>query len=190
MTVITTQIELDYMQAANQRVAADSQILQKRATLTLAAGSVTVGLPAEVVRLEALYQDTTPIDPIGVVEYMRLASGADAEIVESNARFALIGRTLYLWPGAPSSDTALTAIYSYRPATIDSGSTFELTGSAERLIERLVSSQVLIDDGQPELGQQELASYQVDLARLKRKTRRAEGGGRILRLAGKRRTIL
>ena len=115
---------------------------------------------------------------------MRLVTGA--VLSGSELAFASVGRTLYLYPTSATAAT-LTAFYSYRPATIDTGSTFELLGTAERLIERLVSAYVLMDDGQPELSQAELAAYMIDAGRVKRRDRRSIGHGHSLLLAGRRR---
>jgi len=51
----------------------------------------------------------------------------------------------------------------------------------------LTSAYVLFDDGQPELGQGELAGYQKDAQRLKHRNDAAWGGGGQLHLAGRRR---
>ena len=62
--MITTQIELDYMQAANQRVAADTLLLKKKTALTWSANTETIALPPETIRLEALYIGSKAIPEI------------------------------------------------------------------------------------------------------------------------------
>ena len=182
--MITTQIELDYVQAANQRVSSDTLVLTKKTTLNLAADASTLALPPELIRLEALYIGSKTVPEVSAVDYMRLVTGA--VLNGSELAFATVGRTLYVYPTSAQA-VELTVFYSYRPAPIDSGSTFELTGVAERLVERLVSAYVLMDDGQPELSQAELAAYMIDAGRVKRRDRRREGHGHSLLLAGRRR---
>lgn len=189
--MISTQNELDYINAALKRVSSDTRLLEKKTTLTLPASTdflPYLTLPSEVVRLEAVYNGTSALQLIPTAEYMRLATGATSTTSNATTDMVcvIVGRRLYVWPGV-SVAVPLTAIYSYRTADIDSSSTFELTGVAERLVERLSSAYALMDDGQPELAQTELQAYQIDSTRLRHRNRRAEGRGGVVRLAGRRR---
>ena len=185
--MITTQTELDYMQAAYQRAAADIRALEKKTTLTLSAGAASLTLPAEVVRIEAIFNGTGAVSQIPTVEYMRLASGSTVTLSDSTGQFfCVIARTVYFWPTV-GVDTPLTFFYSYRPADLDSSASFALVGPAKRLLERLASGYSLLDDGQPELAQAELLSYQKDAKRLRSRLRGGEGTGGQLQLAGRRR---
>ncbi len=186
---LTTQIEVDYMQAACQRVAADTMLLEKRAVVTIPVGETSVTLPAEVISVEAVFNGNQPLTLIPTVEYMRLATGANVAISEAPLRafFVIVARTLYVWPTVSGESVDLTLFYKYRPADISSTATFEFVGNAKRLIERLASAYVLFDDGQPELGQAELVSYQTDAKRLSHRSRASWGTGGALQLAGRRR---
>lgn len=186
--LFTGQSEIDYVQAAQQRAAADTGLLEKRATVTVLAGDTSVVLPDEVLQIEAVYNGATALQLIPTVEYMRLATGTPITISDTPLYnyFVVVARTLYVWPSS-GQDIELTLYYSFRPAAITSSSTFELTGSAKRLVERLASAYMLFDDGQPELGQQELVAYQTDAKRLAKRNRSAWGGGGSLALAGRRR---
>lgn len=176
---ISTQAEIDYMEAAQQRVAADTRLLVKTATITVTAG-VSV-LADEVIRLEALYDGSTPLGVIPVTDYMRITTGQPS--ADQASVFCVVGRTVYVYPAA---STTLTAYYSYRPPALESSASFALSGPAERLIERLAAAYVLMDDGQPELAQAELTSYATDAARLRRRSRRTDGRGGVLRVPGRR----
>jgi hypothetical protein len=182
--MITDQTELDYIQAAQLRVAADTRVLKKKATLTAAAGATTIALPDEVIRLEGLYNGSHALMPVGTSDYMVIVTGGGAGWSPAIVCFTVVGRTLNIFP-AFSVATDLTAFYSYRPATIDSGATLELSGRAERLVERLASAYALLDDGQPEVGQSELAAYLTDAGRLRREDRRMPGYGGVVELAGR-----
>lgn len=184
--MITTQVELDYANAAQQRVCADTRVLKKKATFTLNAGANTISLPEEVLRIEALSVGGVLVEPIGRVDYMRLASGAQTVGSGTQLFFCVIGRTLYFYPANTAAQRTLDTIYSYRAAPMDSNTQFELVGSAERLIERVASAYVLLDDGQPELGQQELSAYMADAVKLRHRQRRGTGTGNRMRIAGYR----
>lgn len=185
MTQITTQSEVDYIQSAQYRVASDTRVLKKKAPLTLLAGATSLTLPAEVIRLEGLFNGSDPVVPVRVVEYLQTVSASVAGWSGDLMIFAVIGRSVYLHP-TPSADLTLTAYYSYRPAAITSASSLELSGQAERLVERLAGAYLLVDDGQPELGQEELAAYYKDAGRLRHQTRRSEGMGGRISLSGRR----
>lgn len=190
--MITSQAELDYIQAAHYRVAADSQLLEKRAFLTLPAGQTTIALPIELVNLEAVYApgpaatNQNQVAPVPITEYLKIITGNSGTLGTSQMIFCIVGRTLYLWPSS-STDVSLLVYYSYKPGPIDSSSMLALSGQAERLVERLASAYALLDDGQPELGQAELGAYYKDLGRVKHQNRRSEGMGGQLSLAGRRR---
>ena len=186
---LTTQIEVDYMQAACQRVAADTMLLEKRAVVTIPVGETSVTLPAEVISISAVFNGNQPLTLLPTVEYMRLTTGSPITISDQPLRafFVVVSRTLYIWPTVSGESVDLTLFYTYRPADITSTSTFEFVGYAKRLIERLTSAYILFDDGQPELGQQELVAYQTDAKRVARRNRGAQGGGGRLQVAGRRR---
>lgn len=188
MTTITEQVELDYMQAAQKRVAADTTLLEKRADVTVMLGATSVTLPVEVLELEAVYIGSNACTLIPTVEYLRIVTGSPilASDTPTSTFYVVIGRDLHIWP-APAAGVTLTLFYTYRPADITSTGSFEFVGYAKRLIERLTTAYMLFDDGQPELGQQELVLYQKDAQRLKRRNAAAQGTGGQLSLAGRRR---
>ena len=171
MTIALTQESIDHIEAAQQRVAAETRILVKRATLTITGSSVA--LPDELVRIEGIYDGTQPLTQFGVPDYLGIVSGSVVDPTDdTDFGFLIIGRTLYVWP-APTKPKDLTVIYSYRPSSVSSDTALTLTGVAERLVERVASAYQLLDDGQPELGQQELSDY-VDAAK---QLRRRDRGG-------------
>jgi hypothetical protein len=184
--MITNQTEVDYINSAQLRVAADTRVLKKKATLSVPAGSTTLALPIEVIRLEGLYNGTDPLVQVTISDYLGVVTQDITSFSLDVVVFCVVGRTLYLFPSFTAA-TSLTAFYSYRPATIDSGSTLELTGQAERLVERLASAYALLDDGQPEVAQSELAAYLTDAGRLRRQEVRSEGGNGMVNLVGRQR---
>jgi hypothetical protein len=188
MSQTSDQQELDYTQAAQYRVAADTLALVKQATLTAPAGAASVTLPSDVLRLLAVAtSDGSLLNPTTIREFLSIKTLEATEQGPSNSLFVVVGRDLMLWP-TPGTDLTLTITYSYRPAAITSASTLEVTGLGARLVERLAASYSLLDDGQPELAQSELGDYQKDASRLKRIERRREGqGGRISTVRGTRR---
>ncbi len=189
MTLVSPQMELDYIESAHQRVAADTELLEKRATVTILAGQSSVALDPEVISVSSVFNGSQPLTLIPTVEYMRLVTGANVAISDPPLRafFVIVSRTLYVWPLVSGTDVTLTLFYTYRPAAITDASTLELVGNAKRLVERLTSAYILYDDGQPEVGQQELISYQNDAKRLAKRNRGAWGSGGALQLAGRRR---
>lgn len=187
MTTIATQETIDHINAAQQRVASDTGLLQKRATITVPAGSASVTLPAEVIEIQAVFSGANEVPVIPVVDYMRLVTGNDATTIQdltTNTFFIVVSRSLYIWPTSAAA-TSLTAYYTYRPEQMTSETSLELQGGAKRLVERLSSAYFLFDDGQPELGQTELASYQKDATRLSKRNRAALGGGGQFRILGR-----
>ncbi len=188
MTIVITQETIDYINAAQQRVASDTGLLQKRATVTIPAGTASVALPAEVVEVQGVFSGDSAVSVIPVIDYMRLATGDATTIsdISTNTFFIVISRTLYIWPTGASA-TDLSVYYTYRPAAVTSETNLELSGGAKRLVERLASAYILFDDGQPELGQTELGSYQKDATRLAKRNRGAQGGGGQFRIVGRRR---
>lgn len=187
--LVVNQQELDYMNAAQKRLSADLRILEKRTTLTIPATVGTSVLPDEVIELTALYLDEMPLVPMTREQYLELADDAGTGTSISDLlMYAVIGRTLYFWP-KPITATTLTAIYSYRAATMDSADEFELTGEAERVLERLVAAFKLMDDGQPELAQTELANYQEDVLRIRARFIRGMGEVERMRLPGRGRDL-
>lgn len=161
---MATQQDVDYVNDCQRRVCADTGVLEKRATLVVPAAAVSVALPTDARQILAIFDGQTRLPSINPVEYMRSTTGA---AVRSSARaWCVIGRTLYLTPTAPEDHT-LTLFYAQRPADATSATTLEVTGEFERLVERLVGASVLLDDGQPELAQNELSAYDRDVARLR-----------------------
>ena len=186
MTVVVTQDSIDHINAAQIRTAADTGLLQKRATVTVPAGSPSVALPAELVEIQGVFSGTDELRCIPTVDYMRLVTGTSTQLTGGtlNTSFIVVSHSLYVWP-TPAVDLDLSVYYTYRPALVTDQSTLELQGGAERLIERLASAYLLLDDGQPELGQTELGNYQKDATRLAKRNRAAQGGGGQFRLVGR-----
>lgn len=175
----TTQQQVEYIDQAQKRITADGRMLVKKTTLTTA-NLASVTLPADLVELKALLFGGTPAEPISTGDYLSFLTGdlSTATVTQSVIQYAIIGRTLYFW-GTPVVDA--TIVYVYRSATIDSSSTFQVTGEWERLMERLVGANILLDDGQPELALAELEQYAIDTTRLRR--RDISGSGRTSRIA-------
>ncbi len=191
MSATSDQLELDYAQAAQYRVTADTLVLEKQTTLLVPAESESVPLPDEVIRISAMFTDAgNEVLPATTMDYLLMRTGGNPPPVTSfflnRTIFVVIGRTLYVWP-APPVDTTFTVIYSYRSTVITSASPLEVSGIAARLVGRLAEAYALFDDGQPELAQAELGAYIKDAARVKRLHRRSEGRGSMLLLAGRRR---
>lgn len=189
MTLTVTTETIDYINAAQIRVAADSGLLEKKDTLTLVGGEDSLLLPDEVVKIRALYANGVALTEVSPVTYMRLVTGSPITVTNTQlvSNFANIGRSLYFWPTHGPDDITLTAIYTYRPEPIDSDSTLELTGMGEHLVEQLSGAYFLLDDGQPELAGGELANYFSQVNRLRGRQDRRIGGSGVLRQAGRRR---
>ena len=185
MTVVT-QNSIDHINAAQIRAAADTGLLQKRATVTIPAGSPSAVLPAELVEIQGVFIGSDELRCIPTVDYMRLTTGTDTILTGGtlNTSFIVASHSIYVWP-TPGADLDLSVYYTYRPAIVDDQSTLELQGTAKRLVERLASAYLLLDDGQPELGQTELGSYEKDANRLAKRNRAAQGGGGQFRLVGR-----
>jgi hypothetical protein len=185
--LIVTQHELDYMNAAQKRLTAELRSLETRSTITVAANSRTAKLPDDVVRLEGLFYQAKPLRRMTNQQLLQLLDddGSGTSITDL-LMYAIVGRTLYLWP-VPTATIALTAFYSRRAADANSGSTFEVSAEAERVLERLTAAYRLMDDGQPELAQAELAGYAQDVARLRNRYTTQHGTNESMRLPGRRR---
>lgn len=179
-----TQQQVDYTNDCQQRVSAQTGVLETSAPLTVPAGTAGVQLPDEVVALYAVASGADELPRLSAVDYLRYRSASLS--LANVVAWTLIGRTLYLLPN-PSAATVLTLIYAKRSATIDSGSSLEVVGEYARVVERLVGSYALLDDGQPELAARALADYDADLQRLRlRAVRRGTGlGSTRIRLPGR-----
>ena len=169
-----TQLDVDYTNEAQMRVAAQTLLLEKKAVVTVPSGSRTVAIADDIVRITAAFAGTTRLESMTTDEMICELSAVYETNVSSTPMWALIGRTFYLTP-APSTDYRVTIIYAARPAAYESDQPLEVQGEAENLVERLVAAYRLIDDGQPERGAAELHSYEED-ARLYQGVARSRGG--------------
>lgn len=176
--VVATQEQIDYINAANKRIACETLLLETSDSPTWTAGSYTVAMPDNLIRYYSVYQGTTALQEVSAVDYLRVRSGG--AITTTRTVYCAIGRTFYLYPAATAT-TTITVHYAYRPDDLDATSTLELTGYAERLVERMAGAYLLLDDGQPELAQTELVSLAEDTLKLRRRHRRSHGHGSIMR---------
>lgn len=174
----TTQQQIEYIDQAQKRLTADGRMLEKKTTLATA-NLASIALPSDLIELKALLFNGTPAEAIAWNDYLSFATGdlSTAAVEQSVIQYAVVGRTLYFW-GTPTVNA--TIVYTYRSPTIDSSSTFLVTGEWERVMERLVAANVLLDDGQPELALAELEQYAKDVTRLRR--RYTAGSGRTTRI--------
>jgi hypothetical protein len=169
MSSSTAQDTVDYANEAQIRVAADTRILIKKTTINVTAGTAEYALPSDVIVLRSLTDETgREVAFLSPLDAMSLKSGPfDPAVVG----FYTIAATIGFYP-TPTIAGSYTAFYEARPAPFTSSSDFELTGDAERLVDRLVAQMKLADDGQPELANLELGFYQVEMPRVRGRRRR------------------
>jgi hypothetical protein len=165
----TAQDTVDYANEAQMRVVADTRILIKRTTLAVTAGTAEYPLADDVIMLRSLIDaNGREVTNLSMFDVLRLKSGP---LDPTSAGFYTIGQTIGFYP-TPATDGAYTVFYEARPAPFTSSSSFEVTGDAERLIDQLVAQMKLADDGQPELANNELAFYLVEMPRIRGRLRR------------------
>jgi hypothetical protein len=169
MTTSTAQDTVDYANEAQMRVVADTRILIKRTTLNVTAGTAEYPLASDVIMLRSLIDaNGSEVTNLSMFDVLSLKSGP---LDPTSAGFYTIGQTIGFYP-TPAVDGAYTVFYEARPAPFTSSSSFEVTGDAERLIDQLVAQMKLADDGQPELANNELAFYLVEMPRIRGRRRR------------------
>lgn len=178
---MSLQLDIDYMNEAQYRVAADTLCLEKQATLTIPAGETNVSLPDDVITIRSLVQGTTLLNEITTRDIVTLQSAVSLVDVSDRTSYALVGRTLHVTP-APSQPLVLSIIYTARPAPYQSNHDLETLGESKVLVERLVAAMRLQDDGQPERAASELYGYSKD-ARRQRLQGATTGPSRMLTLA-------
>lgn len=168
----SAQDAVDYINEAQMRVCGDTRLLIKRGTLTITSGTATYTLPSDVIDLRSV-QDVTgqEVGFIRILDLLALQSGAAGPTQQSG--YYTISNTIGFWP-TPTADATITIFYEARPAPFQSDSSIELTGDAERLVDRLVAQMKLADDGQPELAAAEFSFYQVEMNRVRARPRRQQ----------------
>ena len=188
-TSIPTQGDLNYINYCQMRATADLRVVEVKTTLTASAATNTVALPDDVVRVTGLFINGLALTRMQEQDYLRLSSSS-LTTADTGAAilYLILGRTLYIWP-KPDSTTTVDIFYSKRSQQIDSSADLDVTGEAERLVERLVAAYKLIDDGQPELGQAELAMYLRDVVKIRRRYVRGKGVPQRFHVAGYRRRV-
>lgn len=171
MTPSITQDALDYSNLAQQRVAADTHPLVKSVSIPTTSGVADYDVPDDVIQIRGVSdtQGELVFLPTGEALEFLSTAGMNGPVFTS---YYLIGETLSLLP-IPTEDGSLTVWYFARPATLDSDSEFEVSGEAERILDRLVQAMRLADDGQTELAAEELAYYEA--AALKIRHRLVQG---------------
>ena len=161
------QDAVDYSNAAQYRVVADTRCLTKVFTLTVAAGQELYGLPDDVISLLAVLDGSASLTYLSAFEALRLSTAPNFMLVPQT-RFYAVGRTIGILP-VPVEAHTYQIYYEARPVPLTSATELEVTGDFERAVERLVQAMKLEDDGQPELAAEEKAGYQQDLMRLRRR---------------------
>jgi len=178
-----TQIDVDYVNEAQMRVCADTLLLEKKTTFTIPANQRSASLPTDVVRVYAVYQGAFRLDQLMVDEMVCETSAAYETNVSQRSVWAVIGDQFTVTP-IPKTDLSVTIIYAARSAPYQSDSELEVTDEAENLVERLVSSYKLQDDGQPERAAAELQSYESDARLYKNHARSRSGAPRRMLTPG------
>src|SRR4051794_17808514 len=114
--VVATQEQIDYINAANKRIACETLALETSDSPAWTAGSYTVAMPANLIRYFSVYQGTTALQEISAVDYMRVRTGG--VVATTKTVYCAIGRTFYLYPAAATT-TTITVHYAYRPDDVD-----------------------------------------------------------------------
>lgn len=171
-------LQLDNYDRAQAKVAADTGVLLRQASVAYTPGAQTVSLPPDAVRVLGVSQAGQRVPTVSEEEAMRALSGGTMPV--STMTF-IIGRSIGLLP-SPALATTLDLIYEARPSDLTStGSlaTFQLEGDYALAVKRLAKSWELGDDGQPERAGAELAFYQTEMPRLRRRHRYREHRTRL-----------
>ncbi len=173
LTHLSLQEQVDYVESCQQRVAADTVVREAKTTLALTAGDFTYDLPADLIELEGIYNDTVALDDLTISELMAVLSGTGASNYLGPQGYAVVGRTLYVLPTPAAADT-LTLVYVQRPPAFDSQAELELDGAEREILEALLDGNVVFDRGETEVGSAALARYMVEAQR-----RRAHNRGPV-----------
>lgn len=163
------QDTVDYANEAQMRVCGDTRILIKKGTLAVTSGTAEYQLAGDIIMLRSLIDaNGREVAYLSPLDALALKSGP---LNPNIVGYYTIGATIGFYP-PPSTDATYTIFYEARPEPFGSSSDFEVTGDAERLVDRLVTQMKLTDDGQPELANAELSFYLVEMPRVRGRLRR------------------
>ena len=174
---LSSQDQVDYVNVAQQRVAADTLALETKTTLDLTADVYVYELPADLVELEGIYNDAIPLDDLTMDELMTTLSGVGASNYLGPQGYAIVGRSLYVLPIPAGADT-LTIVYYQRPPPFTSEDDLSVDGSEMELVEALFDGYVAFDRGETEVGSSIMGRYMADAQRV-RAINRGPAGPRI-----------
>lgn len=167
-----TQDAVDYVNEAQMRVCGDTRILIKRGAVLVTAGTATYPLASDVIELRSVQDSTGAEVPfLRILDVLSLQSGS-GDPAQDGGYYTISG-LIGFWP-TPTTDASYGIFYEARPAPFTSDATFEVTGDAQRLVDRLVAQMKLADDGQPELAAAERNFYQVEMSRVRSRPRRQQ----------------
>ena len=158
--------ESDRFVEAETRVAVDTLVFEKKATLDVDVDGFAT-LPSDLIYLEGLYSETTPLDPLLLEDYLAFLSGPGMSGYIGDSAYTILGRQLRV---IPTGARTLTLFYWARPPETD-GVTFTLSGPALSLVRHLKLAYQELDRGEPEVGAMEIAQYELDARRVRRRSR-------------------
>lgn len=143
---MSTQSQINYVDDAQRRVAADTLCYQKKQEIIIPTTGIAL-LDPEVIRIEGLYDGAEQYAQASTDDLLSFLSGSQ-QASHATRIYSLVGRSLYVWP-APTTSLRLTAIYKARPPIADSDQALTLSGQFEHLVDHLAQAMILLDSVRP-----------------------------------------